>query len=153
MVKISVFPFAKSIKDILDQFVTEHRGEEEHGEEEWMLMFLTALGITDDSTDESSTDPIENSRATSADSIDHTVIHFGKFKGRTPDQIAGVDESYIRWAYETLDRKFCSYVLYRECGGRISPRWGEALATSPTKPIAEKPTGHYFDEYDDDIPF
>lgn len=100
-----------------------------------------------------SSDPIESSRASSADSIDHKPLEFGKFKGLTPDQVAAtkgkVGENWLVWAYENVEKFYvCSWVLYKECGGT---RKDPAAQPTPRDLAATGAKG--FDDYDDDIPF
>lgn len=47
--------------------------------------------------------------------LDHTAVSRGKYSGRTPDQIAQRDASYLVWMYENWTPKPCSALLYREC--------------------------------------
>lgn len=58
--------------------------------------------------------------------LDQMPLDFGKFKGKSPAWIAEFGEkgeSYITWAYETVERYnrkvFCSETLYRACGGKF----------------------------------
>ena len=48
-------------------------------------------------------------------SIDETPLTFGKYKGQTPEQIAEENPSYLIWAYENLDNKPCTKLLYYAC--------------------------------------
>ena len=49
---------------------------------------------------------------TADEKLDHTPLTFGKYKGKTPSEIAEVNESYIRWMFETiLDKNLCSDAL------------------------------------------
>lgn len=48
-------------------------------------------------------------------SLDETPLPFGKWKGRTPEQVADVDPGYIMWLYENVQPKRCSRGLYLAC--------------------------------------
>ena len=47
--------------------------------------------------------------------LDQTPLTFGKYKSRTPEEIADIDESYIIWLYENVEPKKCSKQLYLAC--------------------------------------
>ena len=47
--------------------------------------------------------------------LDETPLTFGKYKGKTPEEIAEIDESYIVWLYENVEPKKCSKQLYLAC--------------------------------------
>jgi hypothetical protein len=47
--------------------------------------------------------------------LDATPLTFGKYKGKTPDQVCEGDPSYIVWMYENVDPKPCSKDLYEAC--------------------------------------
>lgn len=47
--------------------------------------------------------------------VDDTPLTFGKYKGRTPDDIADDDPGYIVWAYETIGNHICSKAMYDYC--------------------------------------
>lgn len=34
---------------------------------------------------------------------DNTPLHFGKYRGKTPDEISEFDPEYIVWAYNNLE--------------------------------------------------
>jgi hypothetical protein len=56
--------------------------------------------------------------------LDSKPLAFGKFKGRTPEQISEMpprDAQYLVWAYENVGNSdVCSDALYRELGGKNS---------------------------------
>lgn len=47
--------------------------------------------------------------------IDDRPLRFGKYKGRTPNQIAKHDESYIVWMFNNVDNPPCSKQLAEGC--------------------------------------
>jgi hypothetical protein len=47
--------------------------------------------------------------------LDHTVLNFGKHKGKTPDLVSKIDSNYIVWLYENITTKLCSRALYLAC--------------------------------------
>lgn len=51
--------------------------------------------------------------------IDKCPVQFGKYKGRTPDEIADTDPSYIVWMWETFASPPCSarlaYLCRQDC--------------------------------------
>lgn len=94
--------------------------------------------------------------------LDHTPLKFGKFKGKTPEQVSEVQPQYLVWAYETVGNfDVCSEALYRECGGKGK----RAVNTSRTaNPSYYKPENDRYEsrassparssgDFDDDIPF
>jgi uncharacterized protein (DUF3820 family) len=51
--------------------------------------------------------------------IDNTPLTFGKYRGKTPEQVAEVDESYIVWMYDNVMPKPCSKELRDACEADI----------------------------------
>lgn len=48
--------------------------------------------------------------------LDHSPLTFGKYKGKTPDQVSSIDSGWLVWAYENVTNKtVCSKLLYNEC--------------------------------------
>lgn len=47
--------------------------------------------------------------------LDHTALDFGKYKGKTPSEIAEVDAKYVIWMYQNFGSKPCSKALYDAC--------------------------------------
>jgi len=47
--------------------------------------------------------------------LDETPLSFGKYKGKTPDEISYTDPEYIVWCWESLDIKICSKAMYVFC--------------------------------------
>lgn len=47
--------------------------------------------------------------------LDHTPTRGGKHPGKTWNEVAELDPSYVTWAYETWSTPPCSELLYREC--------------------------------------
>lgn len=53
---------------------------------------------------------------TSADKLDHTPLTWGKYKGKTPDQIAETDPSYVVWMFDNVvNQNTCSKLLADAC--------------------------------------
>lgn len=48
-------------------------------------------------------------------SRDTSPLVFGKYKGKTPEQVAEIDPSYVVWMYETVKPAPCSTALYDAC--------------------------------------
>jgi len=46
---------------------------------------------------------------------DNMPLKFGKYKGRTPHEIADIDSGYIIWAYTNMKAKICSRQLFEAC--------------------------------------
>ena len=95
--------------------------------------------------------------------LDHTPLGFGMWKGKTPSQVAEAGqrgESWLRWAYESLDNPPCSEALYRSCGGKSRSKKEILQAKiaerryNPAQDETRKVDRHGFDsDLDDDIPF
>jgi hypothetical protein len=48
--------------------------------------------------------------------IDDEALTFGKYRGRTPNQVAEVDPSYVIWMFESVKNfQTCSPELYDAC--------------------------------------
>jgi hypothetical protein len=121
-------------------------------------------------------DGVDSSKSVSPEEIDHTPLKFGKHKGKTPSQVALLEEGersqWLVWAYENVGNfDVCSATLYRDLGGRRSRAVAQpgrpnsrtdvpaqtytddrytSRASAPAKPR----TGFEdFDDFDDDIPF
>jgi len=52
--------------------------------------------------------------------LDHTPWVKGKYKGRTADEVAQIDPSYLVWAYEAWSPKPCSAILYKDCKADVA---------------------------------
>lgn len=52
---------------------------------------------------------------TPEDELDHTPFDRGKYKGKTPSDVAEKDPEYIVWAYDNWTPKPCSKLLYQDC--------------------------------------
>lgn len=51
---------------------------------------------------------------------DNTPLAFGKYKGKSPGEVAEIDPGYIVWLYAETDRKgICSKALYRACKAEL----------------------------------
>lgn len=44
--------------------------------------------------------------------IDKIPLRFGKYKGKTPNEIFCINSSYLIWLYENIEKKFLSKELY-----------------------------------------
>ena len=65
-------------------------------------------------------------RPVAAETVDHTVLSFGKYKSRTPSQISEEDPDYIVWlSGETNLKDFVSPLLVRECQADLQERRAE----------------------------
>lgn len=45
---------------------------------------------------------------------DKEVLTFGKYKGKTPEEVARIDPEYLAWAYNNITPKPCSRALYED---------------------------------------
>lgn len=112
-----------------------------------------------------------------ADSLDHlsspndggimdaTPLKFGKFKGKTPEQVAEIKPDYLVWAYENVAQfAVCSDALYRECGGKGSRAKGKDANDEyeraqrkneewQRRPAQTQARAHQQYADDDDLPF
>ena len=52
--------------------------------------------------------------------LDHTPLPFGKYKGKTPDEVSEDDPGYIKWVYENIKPKKCSQWLYEVCVNQMT---------------------------------
>lgn len=93
-----------------------------------------------------------------ADELDHTPLTFGKYRGRTPDEISKTKDGaqYILWMFENVEnRDTCSRLLYEACGGKKLPppvnTDDEILEDGDMVSDVRRKTG--YDDMDDDIPF
>ena len=51
-----------------------------------------------------------------ASNLDHTPLVFGKYNGKTPDQVAKIDPGWLVWAFNNVkNRQTCSQLLANEC--------------------------------------
>lgn len=46
---------------------------------------------------------------------DHTPLSFGKYKGKTPEEVAWFDGSYVVWMFENVKPPPCSQELAEAC--------------------------------------
>jgi hypothetical protein len=49
------------------------------------------------------------------DIIDNKPLNFGKYKGKSSNEVAAEDPWYIVWMYETIKPERCSASLYKDC--------------------------------------
>lgn len=47
--------------------------------------------------------------------IDSTPFTFGKFRGKTPDEVSEIKPDYIVWMWEKFDDPPCSEAMYNFC--------------------------------------
>ena len=47
--------------------------------------------------------------------VDNMPLEFGKHQGKTPNEIAEIDPSYIVWLYDNLEEKFVTRALRDMC--------------------------------------
>lgn len=49
------------------------------------------------------------------DEFDDTPLTFGKYRGKTPEEISDIDPGYIVWMAENIEEQHCSNALYQFC--------------------------------------
>lgn len=54
--------------------------------------------------------------------LDDTPLKFGKYKGKTPTDIARTNPGYIVWIYENIEIKHCTQTLYKKCLAKVNDR-------------------------------
>ena len=92
--------------------------------------------------------------------LDNRKMTFGKYTGKTRNEIAVLNPQYIVWMYGTIkDKQTCSYPLAKSCGyvdysGRDPSARDLPLADRNSRTDSPRIKDH-FDSYDDDddIPF
>lgn len=47
--------------------------------------------------------------------LDFRPLTFGKYRGKTPEQVAEIDPSYICWMYKEIKPTPCSQALKNDC--------------------------------------
>jgi len=65
---------------------------------------------------------------TPEEELDHTPLCFGKYAGKTPDQISDRNPGYVVWLYEQCKPQCVSRALYEACREDISdtgPDWDD----------------------------
>jgi len=50
-----------------------------------------------------------------AEEPDFRPLTFGKYKGKTPEEVAQIDPSYVCWMYKEVKPTPCSLALKNEC--------------------------------------
>jgi len=59
--------------------------------------------------------PLETTEPTE-EWLDHSPLTFGKYKGKTPNQVSVTDPGWLVWAFENVsNRSVCSKLLYNDC--------------------------------------
>lgn len=51
--------------------------------------------------------------------LDKTYLNFGRYRGRSPEQIARIDPGYIVWLYDNVEPKRCSRELALDCESAV----------------------------------
>lgn len=51
--------------------------------------------------------------------IDNEPMTFGKYRGKTPEEVSEIDGPYLVWAYQARETKPCSEAMYNLCTGII----------------------------------
>ena len=102
--------------------------------------------------------PFDDDKKSTQEVLDHTPLKFGKFRGKTPEQVAEIDPRYLCWAYETVSNfPTCSDALYRECGGRGHKAVAETAEQKYERQQREQEkevrNARKSYGFDDDIPF
>lgn len=54
---------------------------------------------------------------TPAEKLDHTPLTRGRYKGKTPSDVADIDPAYLVWMCDSWQQMPCSILLYDECRG------------------------------------
>lgn len=60
-------------------------------------------------------DMFPNSKRHRGEVLDSIPLKFGKYRGKSPAEIAEEDPGYLVWAYEKISPKPCSKALYLVC--------------------------------------
>lgn len=47
--------------------------------------------------------------------LDHSPLDFGKYSGKTPNEISEIDPKYVIWMYQNFEHPPCSKMLYQAC--------------------------------------
>jgi uncharacterized protein (DUF3820 family) len=47
--------------------------------------------------------------------VDIIPLSFGKYEGKTPKEVAEIDEGYIVWMYDNVTPKYCTKELRDYC--------------------------------------
>lgn len=47
--------------------------------------------------------------------LDKTPLRFGKYKGKTPDEVSEIDPGWLVWAHKNVKWPVCSQWLYETC--------------------------------------
>ena len=47
--------------------------------------------------------------------VDTIPLSFGKYEGKTPEEVAEIDEGYIVWMYDNVTPKYCTKGLRDYC--------------------------------------
>lgn len=50
-----------------------------------------------------------------AEDLDNKPLTFGKYKGKTPDEISDIDPDYIVWMWKNIEIKHCTRAMYNYC--------------------------------------
>lgn len=90
-----------------------------------------------------------------AEQLDHTPLTFGKYKGKTPDQVSNYDPNYLVWLYDTVtDKPTCSKLLRDACSRNEKPRYVPRERTNLEQKKQQDTDSFDEDYYDpDDLPF
>ena len=99
-------------------------------------------------------------RTAEESALDSRILRFGKYKGKTADEISEFDPQYLVWAYTNIkDRPPCSLPLAKKCGYVDMSSRGFADTKTRDIPLADRnekirEAPRMFDNYDDDdVPF
>ena len=52
---------------------------------------------------------------TPEEDLDHASLYFGKYVGKTPDEVSCFDPDYVIWLYERCTPRPVSRALYEAC--------------------------------------
>jgi uncharacterized protein (DUF3820 family) len=59
--------------------------------------------------------------------IDQLPLTFGKYKGKTPDEVGDIDPSYVVWMYENVKPTPCTKELAESCEWDVREQQAEGL--------------------------
>lgn len=57
--------------------------------------------------------------------VDNTPLGFGKYRGKTPEEVSDINPNYILWMWDKFDDPPCSEALYNFCV-RDAAKWSKA---------------------------
>lgn len=79
--------------------------------------------------------------------LDKTPLRFGKYKGKTPDEVSEIDPGWIVWAHKNVKWPVCSQFLADACSGHKHEKRKDAPAPELGEDIDD------WGDVEDDCPF